>query len=63
LVYNDIKQTIDLYVDGKIAPVQAYHHLLQLKKPEDPEPVADSTVTALSATDSTTAIADTAKSN
>ena len=63
LVYNDIKQTIDLYVDGKIAPVQAYHHLLQLKKPEDPEPVADSTVTALSAADSTTAVADTAKSN
>ena len=63
LVYNDIKQTIDLYVDGKIAPVQAYHHLLQLKKPEDPKPAADSTVMVLSATDSTTAVADTAKSN
>ena len=45
-VFNEVKQTIDLFVDKKISPPLAYNHLLQLRKPEDVEPPADSTAVA-----------------
>ncbi len=61
-VFNEISRTIDLFADGKIAPVQAYNHLLQLKKPEEVKPASDSTATNLSATDSS-AVADTPAAN
>ena len=57
-VFNEISRTIDLFADGKIAPAQAYNHLLQLKKPEEVKPASDSTATTLSAADSS-AVADT----
>lgn len=34
-VYSDIKNTIALLSAGKVHPAAAYHHLLQLKKPEE----------------------------
>ncbi len=46
LAYEEIKLTIDSFVDQKISPQQAYGHLLQMKKPEEVEPVADSTAVA-----------------
>ena len=61
-VFNEISRTIDLFADGKIAPVQAYNHLLQLKKPEEVKPASDSTATNLSAADSS-AVADTSAIN
>ena len=61
-VFNEISRTIDLFADGKIAPVQAYNHLLQLKKPEEVKPASDSTATNLSAADSS-AVADTPAAN
>ena len=61
-VFNEISRTIDLFADGKIAPVQAYNHLLQLKKPEAVKPASDSTATNLSAADSS-AVADTSAIN
>lgn len=61
-VFNEISRTIDLFADGKIAPVQAYNHLLQLKKPEEVKPASDSTATNLSAADSS-AVADTSAAN
>lgn len=51
-VYNDVQNTIDLFADGKISPVQAYNHLLQLKKPEEVKP-ADSTAVDSTKADST----------
>ena len=61
-VFNEISRTIDLFADGKIAPVQAYNHLLQLKKPEEVKPSSDSAATNLSAADSS-AVADTPAAN
>jgi hypothetical protein len=61
-VFNDVKQTIDLFVDKKISPPMAYSHLLQLKKPEEVEPAADSTVADLPSVDSTV-VADTSALN
>lgn len=51
-VYEDVSNTIDLFADGKISPVQAYNHLLQLKKPEEVKP-ADSTAVDSTKADST----------
>ena len=59
-LFDEVSKTIDLFADGKIAPVQAYNHLLQLKKPEEVKPAPDSTAT--SAADSS-AVADTLASN
>lgn len=61
-VFKEISRTIDLFADGKIAPVQAYNHLLQLKKPEEVKPASDSAATNLSAADSS-AVADTPAAN
>lgn len=65
LVLKEIKQTIDMFVDGKISPAQAYNHLLQLKRPEEVKPdstVAVSDSTVISAADSS-AVADTSALN
>ena len=51
LVFEEIKQTIDLYADKKISPPQAYNHLLQLQKPKETK------------ADTAAAVADTLTSN
>lgn len=35
--YNDVKNTIDAFADGKLPPPYAFHHLLSLKKVEKKE--------------------------
>ena len=44
-VYNDVKNTIDAFADGKMHPQLAFRHLLSLKKVEEPkeEPAAETT--------------------
>jgi hypothetical protein len=36
-VYNDVKNTIDAFADGKVHPRYAFAHLLSLKKVEKKE--------------------------
>jgi hypothetical protein len=36
-IYNEVKNTIDAFADGKIPPPYAFHHLLSLKKVEKKE--------------------------
>jgi threonine dehydrogenase-like Zn-dependent dehydrogenase len=47
-VYNEVKNTIDAFADGKIPPPYAFHHLLSLKKVEEApkEAPADSVAAA-----------------
>jgi hypothetical protein len=57
LAYEEIKLTIDSFVDQKISPQQAYGHLLQMRKPEEVN--LDST----GAVSDSTAVADTTALN
>jgi len=43
-VFNQVQNTIDLFVDGQVHPQQAFRSLLSLKKVE--KPVVDSTAVA-----------------
>jgi hypothetical protein len=36
-VYNEVKNTIDAFADGKVSPLYAFAHLLTLKKVEKKE--------------------------
>ena len=61
--YNDVKNTIDAFADGKIPPPYAFHHLLSLKKVEEKEePAADTTAVNIpdSAKDSSAVATETA---
>lgn len=51
--YNEMKKTIDLFVERKIPPQVAYRHLLSLRKVETPkpeEPAADTVATSVADT-------------
>jgi hypothetical protein len=57
--FNDVKETIDLFVERKIPPQMAFNHLLSLRKAEAVKPVEPAADTVASVADTTAAAADT----